>query len=59
MGIYNGIQTVHAKTRNDWRIWLAEDRQSEQSVWLVLYKKESNTFSVYYPEAVDDALCFG
>jgi uncharacterized protein YdeI (YjbR/CyaY-like superfamily) len=38
---------------------LAEDRQSEQSVWLVLYKKESNTFSVYYPEAVDDALCFG
>jgi uncharacterized protein YdeI (YjbR/CyaY-like superfamily) len=28
-------------------------------VWLIIYKKESKTPSVYYSEAVDQALCFG
>ena len=28
-------------------------------MWLIIYKKESNIPSVYYPEAVDEALCFG
>jgi len=33
--------------------------QQEKSVWLIIYKKESEISSVYYPEAVDEALCFG
>jgi uncharacterized protein YdeI (YjbR/CyaY-like superfamily) len=57
--IYNSVQTFHAKTRNEWRSWLAENHQSEKSVWLIIYKKGSDTPSVYYPEAVDEALCFG
>lgn len=57
--MYNDIQTFHAKTRNDWRKWLENNHQSEKSVWLIIYKKESDTPSVYYPEAVDEALCFG
>ena len=59
MEIYNGIQTFHAKTRKEWRKWLEKNHQSEKSVWLIIYKKESDTQSVYYPEAVDEALCFG
>jgi uncharacterized protein YdeI (YjbR/CyaY-like superfamily) len=59
MEIYNGIQTFHAKTRQEWRKWLEENHQSEKSVWLIIYKKESETPSVYYLEAVDEALCFG
>jgi uncharacterized protein YdeI (YjbR/CyaY-like superfamily) len=59
MEIYNGIQTFHAKTRKEWRKWLEKNHQSEKSVWLIIYKKESDTPSVYYPEAVDEALCFG
>lgn len=59
MEIYNGIQTFHAETRTDWRSWLEENHQSEKSVWLIIYRKESDTPSVYYPEAVDEALCFG
>ena len=59
MEIYNGIQTFHAETRTDWRKWLEENHQSEKSVWLIIYRKESDTPSVYYPEAVDEALCFG
>jgi len=59
MEIYNGIQTFYAKTRKEWRKWLEKNHQSEKSVWLIIYKKESDTPSVYYPEAVDEALCFG
>lgn len=59
MEIYNGIATFYAKTREDWRKWLESNHQSQKSVWLIIYKKESETPSVYYPEAVDEALCFG
>jgi len=54
----NGI-TFHAKTRTSWRKWLLKNHQKEKSVWLIIYKKSSETKSVYYPEAVDEALCFG
>lgn len=59
MNIYKGIQTFHARTRKEWRKWLEKNHQSAKSVWLIIYKKGSNTPSVYYPEAVDEALCFG
>jgi len=54
-----GILTFHAKSREDWRKWLEENHQSVQSVWLIIYRKESGIPTVYYPEAVDEALCFG
>ena len=59
MELKNGIKTFHAKTRKDWRNWLEKNHESEKSIWLIIYKKECNTKSVYYPEAVDEALCFG
>lgn len=59
MEIYKDIQTFHAKTRKAWRKWLEKNHQSEKSVWLIIYRKESEIPSVYYPEAVDEALCFG
>ena len=59
MEVYNNIQTFHAKSRKEWREWLEQNHQSEKSVWLIIYKKESEISSVYYPEAVDEALCFG
>jgi uncharacterized protein YdeI (YjbR/CyaY-like superfamily) len=59
MELKNGIKTFHAKTRKDWRDWLEKNHESEKSILLVIYKKECNTPSVYYPEAVDEALCFG
>lgn len=55
----NGIKTFYAQTRNEWRKWLEENHQSEKSVWLIIYKTTSKVRSVYYPEAVDEALCFG
>ena len=51
--------TFYAKDREAWRNWLQENHFTQASIWLIIYKKESSTPSIYYPEAVDDALCFG
>ena len=59
METYKGTPTFYAKTRNDWRDWLEKNHLIEQSVWLIIFRKESGIESVYYPEAVDEALCFG
>ena len=59
MELRNGIPTFHAPTRADWRAWLETNHRVERAVWLIIYRKESVTPSVYYPEAVDEALCFG
>lgn len=59
MEIYNDVQTFHAKSRKEWRKWLETNHSTEKSVWLIIYKKESEIPSVYYSEAVDEALCFG
>ncbi|MEL7221738.1 MAG: YdeI/OmpD-associated family protein, partial [Bacteroidota bacterium] len=48
-----------AKDANEWRQWLAENHLIVKSVWLIIYRKESKIDSVYYDEAVDEALCFG
>ena len=55
----DGVSTYHAPSRADWRAWLEQHHQQEKSVWLIIYRKESATPSVYYDEAVDEALCFG
>jgi uncharacterized protein YdeI (YjbR/CyaY-like superfamily) len=54
-----GVAAVHCKNRKAWRNWLEKNHAVEKAVWLIIYKKESNTASVFYPEAVDEALCFG
>lgn len=55
----NGISAFYAESRMDWRKWLERNHDKEKSVWLIIFKKESHTPSVYYPKAVDEALCFG
>lgn len=51
--------TLYAESRAIWRQWLSEHHAIEKSVWLKIYKKASDVPSVYYDEAVDEALCFG
>lgn len=55
----DGVNTFYAKDREAWRRWLAANHDKEKSIWLIIYKKDSDTPSVYYDEAVDEALCFG
>ena len=55
----NGIKTFYAKARKQWRNWLQKNHAKEKAVWLIIYHKKSKTPSVYYNEAVEEALCFG
>ncbi len=59
MEMHNGIKTFHAKNRSQWRKWLENNHRSEQSVWLIIYHKTSAVKSIYYEEAVEEAICFG
>jgi len=59
MELHNEINTFHAKTRKEWRKWLEKNSQTDKSVWLIIYHKTSDTKSVYYEEAVEEAICFG
>lgn len=55
----DGVTTTYATSPEDWRNWLARNHQQQQSVWLIIYKKDCAVPSVTYSEAVDEALCFG
>lgn len=51
--------TFYPKSRAEWRTWLSENHQSEQSIWLIYYRSSSNKPSLSWSNAVDEALCFG
>lgn len=53
------INTFCPKNQSEWREWLQKNHISEQSVWLVYYKKKSGLSSLSWSQAVDEALCFG
>ncbi len=52
-------QSIYINTKSEWRQWLEENHQKEQSVWLVCNTKKSDLPTVHWSELVDEALCFG
>lgn len=42
-----------------WHAWLEENHAASNGVWLVLSKKGGTVTSLTYPDALDEALCFG
>lgn len=46
-------------SRAEWRQWLAQHHAQAEGIWLVYFKKSAGQPSVTYPEAVEEALCFG
>ena len=59
MELHNNVPAIHARTRAQWRRWLEKNHKTEKAVWLIIYHKTSEVKSVYYAEAVEEALCFG
>ena len=53
------LETLDARTREEWRSWLAEHHESESEVWLVFHKRHTARASIGYDDAVEQALCFG
>jgi uncharacterized protein YdeI (YjbR/CyaY-like superfamily) len=53
------IERITATGPEEFRAWLDEHHDTTDAVWLVYYKKNSETPSITWPEAVDEALCYG
>lgn len=51
--------TIVCKNRQEWRSWLEKNHNSVKEIWLVYYKKHTKKPTVYYDEAVEEALCYG
>ncbi|MGY5354329.1 YdeI/OmpD-associated family protein [Wenyingzhuangia sp. IMCC45467] len=53
------IKNICPSSKQEWRLWLEKNHETEDAIWLVMYKKSANTPTVTWSEAVDEALCFG
>src|ERR1700730_17404394 len=54
-----GLMTLHIRSRQQWRTWLAKHHASSAGVWLVRYKAHTRVKSIPYEDTVREALCFG
>ena len=55
----SGPRPIFHRTRRDWRRWLEKHHDGTSEVLLGFYRKESGRGGITYPEALDEALCFG
>lgn len=55
----DNLERYYAKNRKEWHQWLSENHKNSPGIWLIYYKKNSNTPSVEYEDAVQEALSFG
>jgi len=53
------MKPVFFATPAKFRDWLEKYHRKRQELWVGFYKKSSGKLSVTWPEAVDEALCFG
>ena len=51
--------TLYVKNRDKWRQWLESNAAIEKDIWLIYYKKHTKKPTIAYPDAVEEALCFG
>lgn len=52
-------ETYYPANQEEWRKWLAQHHETKESIWLVLYRKDSGVPTLTWSEAVDIALCYG
>ena len=52
-------RTFYAKDRAEWQAWLETNHTLETEIWLLFYKRHTGKPRVAYPDAVEEALCFG
>jgi uncharacterized protein YdeI (YjbR/CyaY-like superfamily) len=53
------VKPKHFTSAADFRAWLAANHASTTELWVGFYKKDSGKGGLTYPEALDEALCFG
>jgi uncharacterized protein YdeI (YjbR/CyaY-like superfamily) len=53
------LPIVQPRSRAAWARWLEEHHASSRGVWLRMSKKGAATITITYPEALEEALCYG
>ena len=53
------MDVKYFKSSSDFRKWLEKNYAKAAELWVGFYKISSNIKGITYPEAVDQALCFG
>lgn len=53
------VETFYPANRKEWRKWLQKNHAIKQSIWVVMYKKDSGIPTITWSDAVDEAICFG
>ena len=53
------MKSTFFASSSELRQWLEEHHAETQELWVGFYKKSSGKPSITWPEAVDEALCFG
>jgi uncharacterized protein YdeI (YjbR/CyaY-like superfamily) len=52
-------KTLYARSRTQWRSWLARHHARAEEIWLVYPKAHSGKPRIPYNDAVEEALCYG
>ena len=55
----NTLPVMQFASQKDWETWLQKHFADTSGIWLKIAKKESSIPSVFYPEALEVALCYG
>jgi Uncharacterized protein conserved in bacteria len=55
----DNLPILSFETQQDWEAWLRENHEHHAGIWLKIAKKEAGFASVFYPEALESALCYG
>ena len=53
------MKLKYFKSQSDFRQWLEANHASASELWVGFYKLDSGKGGLTYPQAVDEALCFG
>jgi len=51
--------SIHPKSRLEWRQWLEQNQGRIEGIWLVSFKKATGKPRMEYDEAVEEAICYG
>lgn len=54
-----GYRIYHAETRAQWRAWLEVNHDITPGMWLCSWRAVTGKTRCPYPEAVEEAICFG
>jgi uncharacterized protein YdeI (YjbR/CyaY-like superfamily) len=53
------LEIISFESPAKWEEWLSQNHAQSIGIWLRIFKKDAETLSITYAEALDGALCFG